>query len=130
MKKDEFLALKSWAVAGDVLNPDKYAYKIVQKLESKGYQVARVNPSGGEGVYTELVALASKPDVLCLVINPRSGEQYLEQAAALGISKVWLQPGADTEAIMARCRALSLDFVQACVLVEMRAREAAETNRT
>jgi len=130
MKKDEFLALKNWAVAGDVLNPDKYAYKIVQKLEGKGYLVARIHPSGGEGVYAELAALATKPDVLCLVINPRAGEQYLEQAAALGIGKVWLQPGADTEAIMARCKTLGLDFVQACVLVEMRAREAAETNRS
>jgi len=129
MKKDELLALKHWAVVGDVLNPDKFAFKIVQKLLSKGYQVTPVHPGGGDGVYASLASLPSKPDVLCLVINPRAGEQYLAEAAALGIRQAWLQPGADTEAILARCRALGLDFVQACVLVEMRAREAAEAHK-
>ena len=119
MKKDDFLALKSWAVAGDVLNPDKFAYKVLHKLKSRGYHVAPLHPDGGEGVYTDLASLPAKPLVLCLVINPRAGEQYLEQAAAEGVTRVWLQPGADTEAILSRSRALGLEIVQACVLKEL-----------
>ncbi|MBS3872200.1 MAG: CoA-binding protein [Firmicutes bacterium] len=119
MKSDDFLALKNWAVAGDVLNPDKFAHKIAHKLKSRGYHVAPVHPDGGEGVYTDLASLPSKPEVLCLVINPRVGEQYLEQAAAQGITRVWLQPGADTDAILSRSRALGLEIVQACVLVKL-----------
>ncbi|MBT9177050.1 MAG: hypothetical protein DDT20_01379 [Firmicutes bacterium] len=129
MSKDLFLGLNHWAVVGDVLNPDKFAYKIVQKLVRKGYEVSRVHPRGGENVYVSLKQLPNKPDVLCLVTNPKLGAEYLAEAASLGITYVWLQPGADTEEIVEQCRALKLQFVQSCVLVELSRREASEASK-
>ncbi len=129
MSKDLLFGLNHWAVAGDVLNPNKFAYKIVQKLLRRGYEVSRVHPRGGENVYVSLKQLPNKPDVLCLVINPKFGAEYLAEAASLGITYIWLQPGADTEEIVEQCRALKLQFVQSCVLVELSLREASETSK-
>lgn len=129
MSKDQFLALNHWAVVGDVSNPDKFAYKIVQKLSRKGYEVSRVHPRGGDGVYVRLMDLPQKPDVLCLVINPKTGLEYVTEAASLGVTHVWLQPGADTEEVVKHCQDLRLQFVQSCILVEIGLREKAAESR-
>ncbi len=129
MSKDLFLAFGHWAVAGDVLNPEKFAHKIVQRLSRKGYEVSQVHPRGGENVYVHLADLPRQPDVLCLVINPKLGAAYIAEAAALGITHIWLQPGADAEEIVEQCRALKLEVVQSCVLVELAEREAADTSK-
>lgn len=129
MNKDLFLALNHWAVVGDVLNPEKFAYKIVQKLLRKGYEVSRVHPRGGDGVYVSLKDLPKQPDVLCLVINPKTGLEYVAEAAGLGVTHAWLQPGADAEEVVKHCQELGLQVVQSCVLVELGLREKAEESR-
>jgi predicted CoA-binding protein len=44
LKANEFLNYKNWIVVGDVLNPLKYAYKILNSLKSDGFNVVGVNP--------------------------------------------------------------------------------------
>lgn len=129
MSKDLFLALNHWAVVGDVLNPEKFAYKIVQKLLRKGYEVSRVHPRGGDGVYVSLKDMPKQPDVLCLVVNPKTGLEYVTEAAGLGVKHAWLQPGADAEDVVKHCQGLGTQVVQSCVLVELGLREKAEESR-
>jgi len=129
VNKDLFLALNHWAVVGDVLNHEKFAYKIVQKLVRKGYEVSRVHPRGGDGTYVRLKDLPQKPDVLCLVITPEVGLEYVTEAAGLGVKHAWLQPGADAEEVVRHCQGLGLQVVQSCVLVELGLREKAEESR-
>lgn len=129
MNKDLFLALNHWAVVGDVLNPAKFASKIVQKLLRKGYLVSSVHPKGGADVFVSLKDLPHRPDVLCLVINPKAGLEYVTEAARLGVTHVWLQPGADADEVVKHCQALGLQTVQSCVLVELGLREKAEESR-
>jgi len=120
MDKKDALQKKTWAVVGDVTNKEKVAHRIVSVLREKGHDVYGVHPKGGDGVYISLAALPQKPDVLCLVINPIAGADYLREAHVLGVQYAWLQPGADTEEILQLCRELHLEHVQACVLVETR----------
>lgn len=119
MSKELFLDQKKWAVIGDVLNPTKYASRIWRHLQTAGYDVSAVHPLGGQSVSTSLTSLEQVPEVICLVINPVVAPEYLRQAKDLGITKVWIQPGADTPEILELCKSLGLDFVQACILVEL-----------
>ena len=118
MTKQQMLELKNWVVVGDVLNESKYAHRILKRLKDRGYEAVGVHPRGGEGIYTALKDLPQVPDMMCLVINPATGLGYLEEAKEMGIKGAWLQPGADTHQILAKCESLGLEYVQACVLVE------------
>ena len=46
---DHILRQRTWAVVGDVLNPDKFASKIVRRLEDCGRTVHLVNPRDDTG---------------------------------------------------------------------------------
>ena len=121
MTKNDMLEYKKWAVVGDVLNEEKYAYRILHRLIDKGYEASVVHPRGGEKVSISLDELPLRPDIVCMVINPATGLAYLREAKELGVIGVWLQPGADTVEITDLCKELGLTYVQACVLVETRA---------
>ena len=89
-KEEEILKSKKWAVVGATENPDKYGYKIYMKLKNKGYTVYAVNPNyteiDGDKCFPNLTDLPETPDVIDMVVAPRFGMRYVEQAAEAGIS--------------------------------------------
>ncbi|MDR3564961.1 MAG: CoA-binding protein [Negativicutes bacterium] len=118
---------KSWAVVGANNNHDKFGCKIFKYLERSGkYKVYPVNPGldevQGQKCYASVKDLPEKPDAVNVVVPPRAGEQVLRDCAEAGIKTVWLQPGADTDAVVKMGRQLGLDVICACVLVEGRRR--------
>ena len=113
----QWLRLPVWAVAGDVLNVAKYAHTIAQTLQKEGYQVVLVNPRSREpSLYRSLSAYPGAIDVLDLVIHPALGLKLVQEAHALGVKRVLVQPGAESEAILNYCAEKGLDVVQGCVL--------------
>lgn len=121
MNGQELLTYNSWAVVGDVLNPQKFAYQIFNRLKEEGYNVYPVNPrhNGPEKIYKSLKDIPEKIDVIDLVINPHVGLKVVEEAAGLGIDKVLIQPGAGSPAILDFCRKKGIHAVETCVLVEL-----------
>ncbi len=120
----EMLNYKTWAVVGDVLNETKFAYKIFNRLKQEGYNVFPVNPrSQKEEVYKSLGEIDEKIDVIDLVIHPKVGLNVVKEAKELGIDKIFIQPGAESEEILAYCRDNQLKFFQGCVLVELNKRK-------
>jgi predicted CoA-binding protein len=51
--------------------------------------------------------------------------ELLDEIVELGISKVWLQPGAESDEVMAKCAKLGIDALHAtdgagpCLLIEL-----------
>ena len=113
----EWLRLRTWAVAGDVLSDAKYAHTIAKTLQEEGYEVVLVNPRSHDPRVCRSLRDYGRPiDVLDLVIHPKLGLKLLEEASALAIKRVLVQPGAESEAIIAYCAAHGLEAVQGCVL--------------
>ena len=74
MKASEFLNYMNWVVVGDVLNKEKYAYRILAELQSNGYNAKGVNPRVTTGeVYEKLKDVAYDIEILDLCINPKAG---------------------------------------------------------
>jgi len=116
----EFLDYKNWAVAGDVLNPLKYAYKILNSLKNDGFNVVGVNPSvENQRVYNSLSDIPYKIEVLDLCINPYKGIKIVQEAHKLKIDKILIQPGAESDEILNFCEANGIQAIQGCVLVEL-----------
>lgn len=120
LEASEFLDYKNWVVVGDVLNPLKYAYKIINSLKKEGFNVVGVNPSAkNEEVYNSLKDIPYKIKVLNLCINPYKGIKILQEAHELKIDKVLIQPGAQSFEILSFCRANRIQAIEGCTLVEL-----------
>lgn len=119
----DFLAHKSFAVAGSFRNETKYAYKILKNLEVKGYDVFPVNPRTesvlGKKCYSSISDLPFKVDVANLVTPPAITEKILRECLDRSIKKVWLQPGAESDAAIKFCHEEGIEVIHGlCVMLE------------
>lgn len=119
MNAKELIKEKNWVVIGDVTNPSKYAYRILERFKSKGYTVVGVHPKGGEGVYKNLKEVPFKIDAIDLVINPKLGIEFIKEAKGIGIGKILIQPGAQSVEIIKYCNENNILAIKGCALIEL-----------
>ena len=125
----EFLDKKNvFAVVGASREPKKYGHQVYRDLRNAGYKVYAVNPNAdevlGDKCYPSLDALPAKPDVVDVVVPPKITEQIVEACKKLGITKVWMQPGSESELAIKFCEENGIDVVHGvCVMVERRSRQ-------
>lgn len=121
MLREKMLAEKVWAVIGASQGRDKFSNKIYRRLKKLGYVVYAVNPGiteiEGDICYPDLRSLPEKPAVINMVVSPKIGRSILQDAADLGISLVWFQPGSWDQEIGQFGEELGLAMLQDCVLV-------------
>ena len=120
MNAGELLNYKNWVVVGDVLNRGKYAYRILNDLKGSNFNVSGVNPRDISGkVYKTLEEVPYKIEVIDLCINPISGLQVIQTAIKLGINKILIQPGAESNEILSFCKNKGIIAIEGCALVEL-----------
>ena len=107
------VARGSWAVVGDVFNERKAASAVVRKLDAEAERCVAISPYGGAGPASG--ADAGRVDALNLVVSPKIG---LAELAATDARYVFLQPGADSPAVLRAARALGKVCQRGCVLVD------------
>ena len=111
------------AVIGVSDNPSKFGHKVYFDLISKGYQVYAVHPDEGEVLgfkrFKKLSDLPVVPDVVNIVTQPSITEAIVRECKELGIKKVWMQPGSESEEAIAFCRDNEIEALHsACIMVE------------
>ena len=118
----EFMAQKRFAIVGATDNPQKYGNQIVKSLKSRGYEVYPVNPKlkelEGLTCYSSLADIPVKVDIVDFVVPPAVTEEILKECKELGLSRIWLQPGSESERAIAFCRENNLKVVHdVCVMM-------------
>jgi predicted CoA-binding protein len=118
----ECLAQKVWAVVGASRDPQRYGHRIFVALVEAGYQAYPINPGAdeiaGHRVYPSLAALPVKPDVVDTVVPPAVTARVVEEAAALGVERIWMQPGSESDEAIALAEEKGLKVVHhACAMV-------------
>jgi predicted CoA-binding protein len=121
----EFGDRRIWAVVGVSHDRSKFGYFVFRNLSDAGYTVYPINPKGGElqgsQVYPSLADLPEIPEVVDLVVPPAVSEQIVEEAHRLGLSRIWMQPGAESEMAITYCREHDMQVVSgACATVHKR----------
>ncbi len=121
----DFLTGRVFAVVGASTDHAKYGYIVYQDLKRKGYEVLAVNPKvkgiEGDPCWPNLASLPRKPDGVILVVPPPVTEQVVGEALAAGITKVWMQPGAESAEAVRFCREHDMTVVSDdCVMVRTR----------
>jgi len=117
----DYINRRVWAVVGASQDRTKYGNRIFRSLLASGYRVYPVNPRGGQidgqVVYTSLADLPERPEVVDVVVPPAVTEQVVEEVHRLGLTRVWLQPGAESEAAIAYCHEHGVGVVHhACAM--------------
>jgi len=120
---NDFLSQQKFAVVGSFRNKDKYAYKIMQNLAAKGYEVYPVNPNmsmvDGSVCYRSISDIPFDIDVADIVTPPAVTERIVEECLQKGIKRVWLQPGAESEKAIKFCRENDIKVLHTiCVMTE------------
>lgn len=120
----DFVSCKSIAVVGASATKRKYGNTALRELRSRGFHVAAVHPTAkaidGDPCFPNLASLPSKPDGVFVCVRPEKVEAVLREVAAAGISRVWLQQGAESPAAQALGEQLGLRVVSgACILMYM-----------
>ena len=118
----DFVSRRVWAVVGASHDPRKFGYQVFRSLRDAGYRVYPVNPKGGEldgvQVYRSLAELPELPEVINIVVPPGVTEQVVREAHELGLARVWMQPGAESEASIRYCHEHGMQVVErACAMV-------------
>jgi predicted CoA-binding protein len=121
----DFVNRQVWAVVGASQDPGKFGNRVFHSLREAGYAVYPVNPKGGElggvKVYTSLADLPRLPEVVDTVVPPVVTEQVVREMHELGLTRVWMQPGSESQAAIAYCSEHGIQAVHhACAMVHQR----------
>ncbi|MEA3502991.1 MAG: CoA-binding protein [Actinomycetota bacterium] len=113
------------AIVGATDNTRKYGNRIYLDLKEKGFRVYPVNPSretvDGDPAYSTLSDLPETPDIINFVVPPTRTLRVLEQAKDLGFTTVWIQPGAENEAVIGYLDEHDFSYLtNACIMVRAR----------
>jgi predicted CoA-binding protein len=125
----DFLAGTTYAVVGASNDRWKYGNKVLRCYLQNGRKAIPVNPNATivEGI-AAVPDLASIPEPIhgvSIITQPEITEQIVEEAAKAGITRLWMQPGAESERAIERARELGLSVIAGgpCLLVALGFRE-------
>ena len=122
---EEFIGKRVWAIVGASHDPAKYGNKIARDLHNAGYIAYPINPKEGEieglKVYASLADLPEKPDVVDIVVPPALTEKVVRQVHELGLPRVWMQPGSESEEAVRFCEGHGIGVIHdACAMINKR----------
>jgi predicted CoA-binding protein len=113
--------MKTVAVIGASNNRDKFGNKALRAFVKRGYTVIPINPNEreveGYRTYASVLDVPGPIDLATVYVPPATGVQVMEQLARKGITRVWLNPGADDAEVVSRARELGLRAEQLCSIL-------------
>lgn len=121
----EFLAQARFAVVGASTDRSKYGNKVLRCYQQHGRDAVPVNPKDavveGATAYRSLSEIPKPPDAVSVITPPKVTESVVEEAGRLGIRHIWMQPGAESPAAVARARELGMNVIAGgpCLLVAL-----------
>lgn len=109
------------AVIGASNDRQKFGNRAVRAYRRQGHTVVPINPHEPqiEGVpaYRSVLDVPGPIDTALFYVPPAVGEQVIDEVARKQIAEVWLNPGADSDRLIARARALGIDPIVACSIM-------------
>jgi predicted CoA-binding protein len=111
-------------IIGATPNRAKFGNKAVRAYLARGYQVFPIHPKAqmieGLQVYRSVREVPVQHlDRASLYLPPQVGLQVIEEIARKPVREVWLNPGADSPALIDRARQLGLNVIVGCSIVDI-----------
>jgi predicted CoA-binding protein len=111
------------AVIGASSNRRKFGNRAVRAFRQQGHTVIPINPHETEveglKAYRSVLDVPGPIDMATIYVPPEVGEQVIGEIAQKGIAEVWLNPGAESDELIARARALNIQPIVACSIMSI-----------
>src|SRR6185295_5038067 len=115
--------MPSVAIIGASNAPNKYGNKAVRAYLRQGWTVYPINPTEarveGLATYPTVEAVPAAVDRAALYVPPDIGITLLPGIARKGINELFVNPGAESDELLAEADRLHLPVVQACAIVDI-----------
>jgi uncharacterized protein len=115
--------MKTIAIIGASNDRSKYGNKSVRAHLQQGYKVFPVNPKETEieglPAFKSIADVPVRPDRISVYLPPPLVQKLLPDIAAKGCDELWLNPGTESDEVLAEANRLGLNIVQACSIVDI-----------
>jgi hypothetical protein len=112
---------KTVAVIGASSNRRKFGNKALRAFAHQGFTVIPINPNEpeveGHPTYPTVLDYPGAIDMATVYVPASAGIGVMDDLKKKGVPEVWLNPGADEDAVVERARQLGLNVIQACSII-------------
>lgn len=113
--------MKTIAIIGASNDRNKFGNKAVRAFLQQGYEVFPVNPKEevieGLPAFKSIADVPVRPKMISVYLPPPVLLKVLPDIAARGCDEFWLNPGTESDAVLAEAGRLGLNVIQACSIV-------------
>ena len=113
--------MKTVAIIGASKDPLKFGNKAVRAFLQQGFIVYPVNPKEAEieglAVWRSIEEVPVRPGMISVYLPPPVLLKLLPDIAAKGCDELWLNPGTESDDVLAAAEKLKLHVVQACSII-------------
>ncbi|QDV44632.1 hypothetical protein Enr13x_45000 [Stieleria neptunia] len=119
----QFLASKTYAVAGASTRREKYGNKVFRALLASGRDAYPLNPAQdeieGHRAFRSIADLPMVPEALSIITPPAVTRKVVADAIAAEVQHIWMQPGAEDEQASESARQAGINVIDdgSCLLV-------------
>jgi uncharacterized protein len=112
------------AIVGASADRTKFGNRAVRAYLTRGYQVFPIHPKAqtieGLPAYRSILEVpVASLDRVSFYLPPEIGLQVIEEIAQKPVREVWLNPGAESPALIDRARELGLNVIPGCSIVDI-----------
>ena len=112
---------KTVAIIGASSDRNKFGNKAVRAFQQQGYEVFPVNPNEAEieglTVHKTIADVPLRPEMITVYVRPTVLLTLLPEIAAKGCDELWLNPGTESDEVLAEAERLGLNTIQACSIL-------------
>ena len=113
--------MKTIAIIGASNDRQKFGNKSVRAFLHQGYTVYPVNPKEAEieglPAFKSIREVPARPHMISVYLPPPVLLKVLPDIAARGCDELWLNPGTESDEVLAEAERLGLNVIQACSIV-------------
>lgn len=122
---EDFLRGDVFAVVGATTVRAKYGNKVLRSYLQAGKRAFPIHPREPEveglKTYPDLMSLPEPVHGVSIITPPAITERIVEDAVSAGVTRLWMQPGAESARAIQRARELGMSVIAGgpCLLVEL-----------
>ncbi len=113
--------MKTVAVVGASNDRSKFGNKALRAFQAEGYRAIPVNPNEpvveGQTSYASVLDIPGPVDMATVYVRPEVTLRLLDEFERKEIGEIWVNPGAEDDAVIAEARRRGLKAIFACSII-------------
>ena len=113
--------VRTVAIVGASSDRNKFGNKALRAFRAEGYTVIPINPNEAEvegiATYPSVLNVPGAIDMATVYVQPDVAVRLLPEFEQKGIPEIWVNPGAESDELLAEARKRKLNVIAACSII-------------